>query len=266
MTLPFFAFGQTRSEFSVPVFNERAVRASAGILFFFAFAAFAQALLLGQFKATQVFVVVFVIEFSIRLFINPRWAPAVIVGQWVVRGQEPEYVGAPQKRFAWGIGLALGLWRVYLLVIERSIGPINMLVCGTCLLLMFFEAAFGICIGCKLHDWLRPAQAQLCPGGTCRYTPPTGAGGHWGQGLVLLGFAALMIGVAIWVVQGPELRGMHHPALQGQLANPTANPMANPSDNASASPTPSEAERCQVPAFAKAMGHESIWKQHNGCL
>lgn len=250
MTLPFFAFGQTRPEFSVPVFNERAVRASAGILFVLAFAAFAQALLLGQFKTTQVFVVAFVIEFGIRLFINPRWAPAMIIGQWVVRGQEPEYVGAPPKRFAWGIGLALGLWMVYLLVIERSIGPINMLVCSVCLLLMFFEAAFGICVGCKLHNWLRPKQAQLCPGGTCRYTPPTGAGGHWGQGLVLLGFGALIVVVAGWVAQGPELRGMHHPALQG-------------SPNASAL---SEEERCQVPAFAKAMGHETIWKQHNGCL
>jgi hypothetical protein len=27
-----------------------------------------------------------------------------------------------------------------------------------------------------------------------------------------------------------------------------------------------DAERCKVPEFAKAMGHETIWKQHNGCL
>jgi hypothetical protein len=139
---------------------------------------------------------------------------------------------------------------MYLLVIERSIGPVNMLVCGTCLLLMFFETAFGICIGCKLHDWLRPTQAQLCPGGTCRYTPPAGAGGHWGQALVLVGFVAVMVAVAGWVMQGPDLRGMHHPALHG-APNP---------------PTGSEAERCRVPDFAKAMGHETIWKQHNGCL
>lgn len=26
-----------------------------------------------------------------------------------------------------------------------------------------------------------------------------------------------------------------------------------------------DAERCKVPEFAKAMGHEAIWKQHNGC-
>jgi hypothetical protein len=139
---------------------------------------------------------------------------------------------------------------LYLLVIERSIGPLNMLVCGTCLLLMFFETAFGICIGCKLHDWLRPAQAQLCPGGTCRYTAPVGAGGHWGQGLLLLGFAAVMVAVAGWVSQGPELRGMHHPAVQVPSTHPKA----------------SEEERCKVPDFAKAMGHETIWKQHNGCL
>ena len=26
------------------------------------------------------------------------------------------------------------------------------------------------------------------------------------------------------------------------------------------------AERCQVGGLAQAMGHETIWKQHNGCL
>ena len=48
MKTPFFAFGQTLPEYAVPVFNERAVRASAGILFVFAFASFAQALLQGS--------------------------------------------------------------------------------------------------------------------------------------------------------------------------------------------------------------------------
>ena len=26
-----------------------------------------------------------------------------------------------------------------------------------------------------------------------------------------------------------------------------------------------EEERCTVPAFAKAIGHEEMWKKHNGC-
>jgi hypothetical protein len=252
MTSRFFEFGQTLPEYPVPVLNERAVRASAGILFVFAFAAFAQALLLGNFHATQVFVVAFIIEFAIRLFVNPRWAPAMIVGQWVVRGQVPEYVGAPQKRFAWSIGLGLGLWMFYLIVIERVIGPINMLVCGTCLLLMFFESAFGICIGCKLYNWLRPAQAQLCPGGACAYTPPAGSGGHVGHALLLVLFIGVIVGANHFVAQGPSLRGMHHPSVQGH------------SDTQA--PSSAEEERCRVPAFAKAMGHETIWKQHNGCL
>ncbi len=28
---------------------------------------------------------------------------------------------------------------------------------------------------------------------------------------------------------------------------------------------PAEAERCKVPDFAKAMGHEEKWKLHNNC-
>ena len=28
---------------------------------------------------------------------------------------------------------------------------------------------------------------------------------------------------------------------------------------------PAEAERCKVPDFAKAIGHEAKWKLHNNC-
>lgn len=59
----------------MPVLNERAVRASAGILFFFAMIAFMNAWLVGNFQPTRVFVVVFLTDFGIRLFINPLWAP-----------------------------------------------------------------------------------------------------------------------------------------------------------------------------------------------
>jgi hypothetical protein len=47
-----------------------------------------------------VFVVAFLIDFTVRIFINPRYAPSLIVGQWMVRRQQPEWTGAPQKRFA----------------------------------------------------------------------------------------------------------------------------------------------------------------------
>ncbi|NTV85937.1 MAG: DUF4395 domain-containing protein, partial [Burkholderiaceae bacterium] len=145
-----FEFGDKIDGYAVRVLNERAVRASAGILFFLALIAFMNAWLVGNFQPTRVFVVLFLVDFTIRIFINPRFAPSLIVGQWVVRKQQPEYVGAPQKRFAWAFGFLLALAMLFLMVINHVIGPINLIVCASCLLLLFFETAFGICIGCKV--------------------------------------------------------------------------------------------------------------------
>jgi glyoxylase-like metal-dependent hydrolase (beta-lactamase superfamily II) len=58
---------------------------------------------------------------------------------------------------------------LYRVVIKGVIGLINLLVCGLCPL--FFESAFGICIGCWLYNRLRPDRAQLCPGGASEYVP-----------------------------------------------------------------------------------------------
>ena len=133
MSKALFQFGENIPGYSVAVLNERAVRAAAGILFFFAMVTFMNAMLLGNFQPTRVFVVAFLIDFTLRIFVNPKFSPSLILGQWIVRKQEPEYVGAPQKRFAWAIGFAMALLMFYLIVIKGVIGPINMLVCGTCL-------------------------------------------------------------------------------------------------------------------------------------
>ena len=156
----------------MPVVNERAVRASAGLLFMVGLVAFMNAWLTGNFAFTRVFEVVFLVDFCLRILVNPQFAPTLILGQWVVRQQQPEYVGAPQKRFAWAIGLALALAMLYLIVLNNVIGPVNLMVCAACLTLMFFESAFGICLGCKLYNLLQKQQAQLCPGGTCESDRP----------------------------------------------------------------------------------------------
>jgi hypothetical protein len=172
----------------------------------------------------------------------------LILGQWIVRKQEPEYVGAPQKRFAWAIGFTLALLMLYFIVIKGAIGPINMLVCGTCLLLLFFESSFGICIGCKLYDLFSKNKVELCPGNVCSFNPAPGAGGSWVQGVVLLVFLVAVFNVASWV-----------------NAHPTSAPLVH-NVNASAAPQdPAEVERCRVPEFAKKIGHEQQWKLHNGC-
>jgi hypothetical protein len=243
-------FGEQIEGYPVRVLNERAVRAGAGIVFLFAIMAFMNAWLIGNFQPTRVFVVAFLADFTIRIFVNPRYAPSLIVGQWFVRNQQPEYVGAPQKRFAWAIGFALGLTMLYLLVIRQVIGPVNLIVCATCLVLLFFEAAFGICIGCKVYNAFNKEQAQLCPGGVCETPTTPVAPLDLGQGASLIGFVALVGSVSIWV-------SAHQPPAATPRAQAAAAP-ATPADAA-------EAERCRVPEFAKAMGHEDKWKLHNNC-
>jgi hypothetical protein len=243
-----FQFGQELPGYSVPVLNERAVRAGAGILFFFAIVSFMHAWLLGNFQPTRVFVVAFLVDFTLRIFVNPRYAPSLIVGQWFVRKQQPEHVGAPQKRFAWAIGFVLALTMLYLVVIKSVVGPVNLIVCSLCLLLLFFESAFGICLGCMVYNLFNRNQAELCPGGVCEYTPAPGAGGTLAQGLIVVAFLA-GVGVAANAVVN---RSAESSTTTTQAAAP-------------ASVDPAEAERCKVPDFAKAMGHEEKWKLHNNC-
>ena len=246
-----FQFGQQLPEYEVPVLNERAVRASAGILFVFAFISFMNAWLMGNFQPTRVFVVVFLVDFTIRIFINPRYAPSLIIGQWFVRKQQAEYVGAPQKRFAWAIGFALALAMLYLMVLNHVIGPINLNVCSICLILLFFETAFGICIGCKVYNLFNKEKAQLCPGGMCEVPPGNRSTTSLPQIAILLLFFGMVGAVAQWVYS------------TGLPKRPPLSQSATPSPAAAIDPA--EIERWRVPEFAKAMGHEEKWKLHNNC-
>lgn len=245
-----FGFGEQIDGYPARVLNERAVRAAAGIAFVFAIVSFMIAWLTGNFEPTRVFVVAFLFDFTIRIFINPRYAPSLILGQRIVRKQQPEYVGAPQKRFAWAIGFVLAPTMLYLVVINNVIGPVNLAVCAACLVLLFFEAAFGICIGCKVYSSFNEEQAQLCPGGLCEAGPAPGSGVDLAQGAVLVAFTGLL-GAAAVGVAGQDPRAA---SLQADAA---AAPQA-PID-------PAEAQRCKMPDFAKAIGHEAKWKLHNNC-
>jgi hypothetical protein len=249
-----FEFGEQVTGYEVRVLNERAVRASAGMLFLFAIIAFMNAWLMGNFQPTRVFVVAFLFDFTIRIFINPRYAPSLIIGQWIVRHQQPEYVGAPQKRFAWAIGFALALAMLYLVVINHVIGPINLIVCTACLILLFFESAFGICIGCKIYNLFNRGKAQLCPGGACETPTAKNSGLSLLQIVTLTLFIMLIGATSQWVYRTDNQNQRHE--VQNNLPAPTA---------AAAAVDPAEVERCKVPDFAKAMGHEEKWKLHNNC-
>ena len=248
-----FQFGQQHPDYAIPVLNERAVRASAGLLFLVGQVAFMNAWLVGNFQLTRVFVVVFLVDFSIRLLVNPKFSPTLIIGHWVVRKQQPEWVGAPQKRFAWAIGFALALTMLYLVVLNNLIGPVNLAVCATCLALMFFEAVFGICVGCKIYNLLNQEKAQLCPGSACELPAvdrPTVSVVQW---LAVGLFAVFVVISWQWVARTGVQRAV--PVSSGSVV---IAPGSIPMD-------PAELERCKVPNFAKAMGHEAQWKLHNNC-
>lgn len=243
-----FQFGEAMEGYAVPVLNEREVRASAGILFLLALVSFMNAWLVGDFRFTRVFVAAFLIDFTIRVFVNPRYAPSLVLGRLAVRRQAPEYVGAPQKRFAWGIGWVLALTMLYLVVLNRVIGPINLIVCVTCLVLLFFEAAFGICLACKIYSLFSRKQAQHCPGGVCevRGTLPIG----FAQIAVTTLFFGAMVFLGQALLNDPRDRRF----VEGKV-EPATTP-------AQAAPVNAD---CTPPDWAVAMGHAEQWKLHHNC-
>jgi hypothetical protein len=244
----FFQFGEDHPDYSVRVLNEREVRGAAGIMFFFAMIAFMTAWFKGDFTPTKLIIVAFFIDFFMRVLINPRFAPVLIVARWMVNNQTAEYVGAPQKRFAWTIGLGLATLMMYLVVMNDVRGPVNMIICMICLVLLFFESAFGICIGCKLYNLFNKEKAQLCPGNVCvvKKSEPIQMV-TWAQALISVGYVALLLFLS--------------PILFATTSQPRN------TDRATQTPPTSaiEEERCRVPEFAKKIGHEEKWKLHNGC-
>ena len=80
------------------------------------------------------------------------------------RAATPEYVGARQKRFAWIIGLVLAATMFVFLVVVNAFSPITGITCLICLLFLYFEAVFGICLGCKFYPLFFKEKVQYCPG------------------------------------------------------------------------------------------------------
>jgi len=239
-----FEFGERVDGYDVRVLNEREIRASAGILFFFALVSFMNSWLMGNFRLTRIFVIAFLIDFTIRVFINPKFSPSIILGRLAVRSQLPEYSGAPQKRFAWSIGLVLAITMFYLIVINNMVGPINLVVCATCLTLMFFESAFGICLACKIYNLFSQDKAKACPGGVCDVNERQDV---QKIGIVQLAIVAMFIGAIGFVAQ------TYFPPTEVTISAVYSADIADSDD------------KCTPPDWAVAMGHREMWKLHNNC-
>jgi hypothetical protein len=162
-----FGFGEKVEGYNIPVLNEREVRAAAGILFVLMFLSILIAILKTDFTMLKYAIILFLTDFVVRVFVNPKFAPTLIIGRLIVRNQNPEYVGAKQKKFAWIIGVVLAAIMLVLVVIVNSYSPISGLICLICLIFLLFESAFGICLGCKFYSLVYKEKAQYCPGEVC---------------------------------------------------------------------------------------------------
>jgi len=233
------SFGEVVDGYSYKVFNEREIRAGAGILFLLAIISFSYAWFNGDYSYMKVFIIGFTIDFFMRFLINPRLAPSLIIGRFFVRNKIPEYVNAKPKKWAWGLAFSLSIIMFYLIILNDIKGPINLIVCLTCLTLLFFESIFGICVGCKIYSLFHK---NYCPDGECDINNKSEIQKISAiQGGIFAIFTALLI----------FMLNIEIPSLKSFMSKQERMEQEN--------------KDCVVPQFAIDMGHIEKWKLHNGC-
>jgi len=162
-----WSFGQRVPEYDFPVFNERQVRAAAGLLFVFGFAGVVTAVNTSDFGLLRAFGAFFMLDMFLRLFAGYRFAPSMAIGGLLVRNQVPEWVDAVPKKTAWSIGLGMVMTACFMMGwLNWQDGWVAAL-CGVCLTFLFAEAAVGFCAGCWLHQRFAKSAPRLCSGGVC---------------------------------------------------------------------------------------------------
>lgn len=203
-------FGEDVPGYDIPVLNEREIRAASGLLFLLMFITITTVITSGNFVPLKFAVTIFLVDISIRVFINPRFSPSLILGRLIVKNQTPEYVGAKQKKFAWIIGVGLAFTMFVLQVVVNSYSPITGIICFICLIFLFFESAFGICLGCKFYSLVYKDKVQYCPGEVCEIKDRQEIQKTTGtQYLIVLGFFLFV--VAIVFLLGDTYQVPPHP-------------------------------------------------------
>jgi hypothetical protein len=55
----------------------------------------------------------------------------------------------------------------FFFIIVNAYSPITGIICLICLVFLFFESAFGICLGCMFYPLFFKDKVQYCPGEVC---------------------------------------------------------------------------------------------------
>lgn len=162
-----------------PVLNERAIRATAWLMMLIWFITFVIVFTTKDFTYLYPTVIAFWIQFAIAVIRGPTYAPFSILWRLMVHNQQPEYVWAIQKRFAWSLWLAMATAMIIVTAWFGITGITPFAICMTCLFFMWMESALGICVWCKIyygliHLWRikKPTYRPACPGGACSIKRP----------------------------------------------------------------------------------------------
>lgn len=175
--MAFFSFGEYIDGHNYKVLDERVVRAGSGIMLLIGAIASINGFILNKYEIIPWLVGFLAFNFAFSVFINPKYAPITLLARLMTFRQSSLPIGAVQKRFAWSLGLALSstifVLSLYLQNDVQYFEPVCFL-CLICLLLLFLETAFGICVGCKMY-WLtikigllpKPKERPNCMGDAC---------------------------------------------------------------------------------------------------
>jgi len=258
-----FEFGEKIESYDFKVINEREARASAGIMFLLGSITLGHFLLTRNLFWANLFTITFILEFIIRVFINPKYAPYMVLGSLIVANQEPEWVEARPKKFAWGLGLILGAIMSYF-IIFNILTPARLLTCLLCLLLLYLESAFGICLGCILYKKLN-VKLYKCPGGVCEMQKekkplmPKVAG---------IAFYTLLFYGIFWGLKTYKYDGY----TTSKLTQEQKDEMefeADDEDSFDSAKTAIKVDtsnkNCTPPKWAIEIGHKDMWLEHHGC-
>ncbi len=189
-------YGEKVPNYDVTVINEREAKAAAGILFMLGMIVIFVGIGFGHIIVARVYLAFLFIDFTIRM-ITPKYSPSLLLGKFIVRDQRPEYVGGLQKRFAWTLGWLISIPMMNWFVLHWDITFYKVLICILCLSLMYLEAVFSICIGCKIYEILFRKKAQHCPAGVCeiKQREPIQTFNLLQKAIALLTFIALVFGI-----------------------------------------------------------------------
>lgn len=160
------------------VLNERTIRATAGIMFVIGMITFFIVLSTRDITYIYPALTLIWIQFFVSVFFGTKYAPFSILWRAIVKKQQPDYVGAVQKRFAWALWLMMATSMFFIVGLFEITGIIPLIICSICLALMWLESSCGICIGCKIYGFLlskwvlnTPEHRPACPGWACSFTP-----------------------------------------------------------------------------------------------